>query len=144
MDGFNGECEQAGAIPWRVTKRGGVETLLITTSAGRWLIPKGTIEPGHSARQTAMREAMEEAGVVGEATRRALGVIEDVRRDGSRRIAVYGLRVDRVLSSWDEQRRRERAWMPCDDAALIVGIQELGAMMMELARAIRAESRDAA
>lgn len=141
---FIGQFDQAGAIPWRVTERGVVEALLITTSAGRWLIPKGTIDSGSTARQTAMNEALEEAGVMGFATESAIGVVTDARADSPRRIAVFGLRVERVLSRWQEQGRRERAWMPCQDAALIVGIPAIGSLMLDLARHIRDASLDAA
>lgn len=36
---------------------------MIQDSKGRWTIPKGHIEPGENARQTAIREIGEEAGL---------------------------------------------------------------------------------
>ena len=36
---------------------------MIQDSKGRWTIPKGHIEPGETARQTAIREIGEEAGL---------------------------------------------------------------------------------
>ena len=40
-----------------------IEILLIQDSKGRWTIPKGHIEHGETAKQTAIREIGEEAGL---------------------------------------------------------------------------------
>jgi len=53
----------AGGIVYRRSKQGEVEILLIQDSKGRWTIPKGHIEEGESARQTAEREIREETGL---------------------------------------------------------------------------------
>lgn len=54
----------AGGIVFRPSRDGrDIEILLIQDSKGRWTIPKGHIEPGETARQTAIREIGEEAGL---------------------------------------------------------------------------------
>lgn len=54
----------AGGIVFRLTKdRKDIEILLIQDSKNRWTIPKGHIEPGETAKQTAIREIGEEAGL---------------------------------------------------------------------------------
>lgn len=53
----------AGGIIFRRDKDGGVEILLVQDSKDRWTIPKGHIEPGETAKQTARREIGEEAGL---------------------------------------------------------------------------------
>src|SRR6185312_16387351 len=53
----------AGGIVYRHSKKGVVEILLIQDSKGRWTIPKGHIEEGETARQTAEREIQEETGL---------------------------------------------------------------------------------
>ena len=53
----------AGGIVFRHGKNGQVEILLIQDSKGRWTIPKGHIEEGETARQTAEREIQEETGL---------------------------------------------------------------------------------
>lgn len=40
-----------------------IKILLIQDSKNRWTIPKGHIEPGETAKQTAIREIGEEAGL---------------------------------------------------------------------------------
>lgn len=53
----------AGGIVFRHDKDGGVEILLIQDAKDRWTIPKGHIEEGETAVQTARREIGEEAGL---------------------------------------------------------------------------------
>lgn len=54
----------SGGIVFRVTRdRKDIEILLIQDSKNRWTVPKGHIEPGETARQTAAREIGEEAGL---------------------------------------------------------------------------------
>lgn len=54
----------AGGIVFRMSKdQKDIEILLIQDSKGRWTIPKGHIEHGETAKQTAIREIGEEAGL---------------------------------------------------------------------------------
>lgn len=53
----------AGGIVWRKNSKGAVEILLIQDIKDRWTIPKGHIEKGETARQTAEREITEETGL---------------------------------------------------------------------------------
>lgn len=54
----------AGGIVFRMNQwQNDIEILLIQDSKGRWTIPKGHIEPGETAKQTAIREIGEEAGL---------------------------------------------------------------------------------
>lgn len=54
----------AGGIVFRTKKTSDdIEILLIQDSKGRWTIPKGHIEPGENAKETAIREIGEEAGL---------------------------------------------------------------------------------
>lgn len=53
----------AGGIVFRRNKEGDIEILLIQDAKDRWTIPKGHIEEGETAVQTARREIGEEAGL---------------------------------------------------------------------------------
>lgn len=54
----------AGGIVFRFTPdQKDIEILLIQDSKNRWTIPKGHIEPGETAKQAAIREIGEEAGL---------------------------------------------------------------------------------
>ena len=54
----------SGGIVFRMSEdEKDIEILLIQDSKNRWTIPKGHIEPGENAKQTAIREIGEEAGL---------------------------------------------------------------------------------
>ena len=53
----------AGGVVWRRNKQGAIEILLIQDAKDRWTIPKGHIEEGETAKETAMREIGEETGL---------------------------------------------------------------------------------
>ena len=53
----------AGGIVFRRDEKGAIEILLIQDAKDRWTIPKGHIEEGETAQQTAKREIGEEAGL---------------------------------------------------------------------------------
>ena len=56
--------QQVAAVCYRIRKRG-LEFLLVQTRGGRWIFPKGGVEPGLTHAQSAALEAFEEAGVHG-------------------------------------------------------------------------------
>ena len=58
------QCEQVAAVCYRV-RAGVIEFLLVQTGKGRWIFPKGSVEPGLTHAQAAALEAFEEAGVHG-------------------------------------------------------------------------------
>lgn len=53
----------SGGIVFRHGKKGQVEILLVQDPKDRWTIPKGHIEKGETARETAEREITEETGL---------------------------------------------------------------------------------
>jgi 8-oxo-dGTP pyrophosphatase MutT (NUDIX family) len=58
------EATHAGGIVFREAG-GAVEFLLVEArrAPGQWVLPKGHIDPGETARETAVREVREESGV---------------------------------------------------------------------------------
>jgi len=56
--------QQVAAVCYRIGKRG-IQFLLVQTRGGRWIFPKGGVEPGLTLAQSAALEAFEEAGVHG-------------------------------------------------------------------------------
>jgi diadenosine hexaphosphate hydrolase (ATP-forming) len=53
----------AGGVIYRLNQQGQLEILLVADHFDRWTIPKGHIEDGETAQETAIREIGEEAGV---------------------------------------------------------------------------------
>ncbi len=64
LAGSGKQRQQVAAVCYRVGKCG-IEFLLVQTRGGRWIFPKGGVEPGLTAAQSAAQEAFEEAGVHG-------------------------------------------------------------------------------
>lgn len=125
---------QAGTVPMRRTRDGGVEVLLVTSRyTGQWLCPKGGIDPGESARTAALRETEEEAGVTGTLGPR-LGSYDYPRGEGLGRVEIFVLEVERQFSVWPEQSQRKRRWFPLDEALKVGERAEVRLMLRDLVR----------
>lgn len=113
---------QAAALPWRL-RDGKIEVLLITSrQTGRWIVPKGWIEPGEPPHEAALREAREEAGIDGDIDPEPLGSYVYMKHLPSgliRRceVTIYPLRVTAERDDWPEQELRHRSWLSPADAA---------------------------
>jgi 8-oxo-dGTP pyrophosphatase MutT (NUDIX family) len=127
MTGSTSSIRQAAAL---IIYRGKV--CLVTASSGRrWIIPKGTLEPGHTAEQCAMIEAWEEAGIRGKVRNKSLARYE-TRKWGQRcKVAVYRLDVKRVEEEWPECRCRRRRWFSFAQAIAIVDVPEIRELLRE-------------
>ncbi|HEX3945642.1 MAG TPA: NUDIX hydrolase [Rhizomicrobium sp.] len=112
---------QYAALPWRRI-HGEVKILLVTTrTTGRWIVPKGWPIPGRKPVECAAREALEEAGVVGEVAAEPLGWFsyEKHLRFGEVlpcRVVVFPLEVMRQRRNWAEKGERETHWCSFDEA----------------------------
>ena len=55
----------AGGVVYRVTKAGALQICLFQDARDRWTVPKGHVEEGETAQETAIREVGEEIGLFG-------------------------------------------------------------------------------
>lgn len=111
---------QSGVIPYRIVE-GRVEVLLITSRRrGRWVIPKGVIDPGMSAVESARKEAYEEAGIRGELSPDPLGEYRYDKWGGTCTVKVFKMEVQEQLKAWPESASRRREWMTVEMAARAV------------------------
>lgn len=123
---------QAGAIPYRLATDT-IEVLLISTSSGKHLtIPKGLIDPGFSATETALNEAYEEAGVKGRLSTPAIGRYHFKKWGGRCEVEVFAMAVTRMLEKWPEDTVRRRLWTDYRHAAGQVMHPDLGALILKL------------
>jgi len=122
--------KQVGTIPVRRTSDGSLEVMLITSRrTGRWIIPKGWPSKRLEDPDAAAREAAEEAGVIGQISKKPIGCFEYSKSasGGSRlfSVDVYLLHVETELQLWSEQRERSRSWFRPHLAATKVHEPEL-------------------
>lgn len=121
---------QSGVIPFRI-QDGVVEVLLITSSGGgRWVIPKGVVEPDLSPAESAAKEALEEAGVDGQVQDRPIGAYQYEKWGGVCTVEVFPLQVTCVHSEWLESHRR-REWLRPVEAAARVREPELQKLLRQ-------------
>jgi 8-oxo-dGTP pyrophosphatase MutT (NUDIX family) len=107
---------QSSVIPFRV-RNGGIELLLITSwNKGRWGFPKGIIESHLSAEESALKEAEEEAGVLGEIVGNRVASYEYRKWGGNCHVDVFLMLTTTILKEWDESDVRKRAWVRLDQA----------------------------
>ena len=112
---------QAAVIPFRIRHKR-VEIALVTSLSGkRWVVPKGSLDEGERSRDAAIRETVEEAGLIGDLERKPLGRYNFTRANERYVVEVYLMRVTMVLDSWLEERLRRRRWIAVNKAAALVG-----------------------
>src|SRR5262245_25108563 len=98
---------QAAALPIRAGR-----ICLVTSSNGkRWVIPKGLIEPGQTAGETALQEAWEEAGLVGILKPEPVGSYLYDKWCGTCHVTVFVMQVNEVAQEWPERELRQRSWL---------------------------------
>ena len=104
---------QAGAIPVRDGR-----ICLVTSSNGRrWVIPKGMIDPGHTAGEAALQEAWEEAGLTGGLHTEPVGSYLYEKQPGFVcHVTVFLMQVTEAYERWPESSFRQRRWVAVAEA----------------------------
>jgi 8-oxo-dGTP pyrophosphatase MutT (NUDIX family) len=124
---------QSGVIPYRLTSAGNVAVCLVTSrTRGRWIIPKGFIEPDLEPWESAAKEGYEEAGVLGDVSDECLGSFTYDKTGMRCKVDVYPLLVSHVMPDWPESLERERVWLPAGDAAKRADEEAVGGLILEL------------
>jgi 8-oxo-dGTP pyrophosphatase MutT (NUDIX family) len=134
------KSHQVAAIPIRRSKRGKVDVLLVTSrETKRWIVPKGWPWKGRPDCEAAAGEAKEEAGVIGEVTPEPVGSFSYLKRrkngDLPVSVDVFVIEVTKLLDKYAESKQRERRWFTPAEAAGQVDEPELGALILQLAKA---------
>src|SRR5947209_5209878 len=103
---------QAGAIPVRE----GAICLVTSSNGKRWVVPKGLIDPGHTAGEAALLEAWEEAGLVGVLRPEPVGSYLYNKFGETYHVTVFLLEVTDVKAEWPEMELRQRNWLSLPQA----------------------------
>jgi 8-oxo-dGTP pyrophosphatase MutT (NUDIX family) len=134
-------AKQVAALPVRKAGKATVEVLLITSrDTGRWVIPKGWPSKRMSEARAALREAKQEAGVLGKIAKSPLGTyryrkIDDAGGSQLIEVSVFLLSVKNEKKKWREKVQRERAWFDIETAAKRVRERQLKAIISALREA---------
>ncbi|KZZ24563.1 NUDIX hydrolase, partial [Sulfitobacter sp. HI0082] len=112
---------QFAALCWR-RKRGKLQILLITSRGSkRWIIPKGWPMDGKTPAASALVEAWEEGGVVGQVRGQCLGVYSYAKtgEDGAVPCLamLYPVKVKTLAKQFPEKGQRKRLWCSRQKAA---------------------------
>jgi 8-oxo-dGTP pyrophosphatase MutT (NUDIX family) len=116
---------QSGVIPY-IFKNGRLKILLITSMVKKnWIIPKGIVENDMDPRESAMKEAFEEAGISGDIENEIVGEYEYEKWGGLCQVTIYPCLVNRVYDDWPEKNVRQRKWCIEDEAVQNIQNREL-------------------
>ena len=133
----------AGGVIFRHAKDSGdIEILLIQDSKDRWTIPKGHIEPGETAKQTAIREIGEEAGLKEVDVLGWLGKIHfKYRRLDTLVLMTTQVYMVKAKGNTDSIRKESWMngirWMPFNEALELIEYEDIGKLMLLARKRIR-------
>lgn len=133
----------AGGIVFRHGKDG-IEILLIQDAKDRWTIPKGHIEEGESAQQTARREIGEEAGLKDVDMLGWLGKIH-FRYRRIDKLVLMTTQIYLVRAKGDTDAIKKEEWMngikwfSFHDALEVIEYEDIGKLMLLAMKRIRQE-----
>lgn len=136
----------AGGIVYRHGKKPGeIEILLIQDAKDRWTIPKGHIEEGETAQQTAKREIGEEAGLKNTDVLGWLGKIH-FRYRRVDRLVLMTTQIYLVRAKGDTDAIKKEEWMngikwfKFHDALEVIEYEDIGKLMLLAMKKIRQEN----
>ena len=134
----------AGGIVFRHGEKG-IEILLIQDAKDRWTIPKGHIEEGETAQQTARREIGEEAGLKQVDILGWLGKIH-FRYRRIDKLVLMTTQIYLVRAKGDTNAIQKEEWMngikwfPFHDALDVIEYEDIGKLMLLAMKRIRQEN----
>ena len=132
----------AGGIVFRRNKKGDVEILLIQDAKDRWTIPKGHIEEGETAQETAIREIGEEAGIKEAEAICWLGKIHfRYRRVSTLVLMTTQIYLVKALGDTDDIKKEDWMngikWFKFHDALEAIEYEDIGKLMLLAMKRIR-------
>lgn len=135
----------AGGVVFRRDSNGAVEILLIQDAKDRWTIPKGHIEEGETAQQTAKREIGEEAGLTDTEVLGWLGKIH-FRYRRVDKLVLMTTQIYLVRAMGDTNAIQKEEWMngiqwfKFHDALEAIEYEDIGKLMLLAMKRIRQEN----
>ena len=126
----------SGGIVYRRNKTtGNTEILLIKDAKNRWTIPKGHVEEGEEAKETAEREIREETGLQEMFVSQWLGKV-NFRYRRNRTLVLMTMHIYLVEGRGDTNKLHPEdwlsdiQWMPANDAVEAIAYEDIGKLML--------------
>jgi 8-oxo-dGTP pyrophosphatase MutT (NUDIX family) len=135
----------AGGVVFRRDEKGAIEILLIQDAKDRWTIPKGHIEEGETAQETAKREIGEEAGLTETDVLGWLGKIH-FRYRRVDKLVLMTTQIYLVRAKGDTNAIKKEEWMngikwfAFNDALDAIEYEDIGKLMLLGMKRIRQEN----
>ena len=130
---------QASVLPIRRNEEGDAVCLVTSLKKKRWIFPKGIIAPGESPESSALKEAFEEAGLLGRIVGAPLGSYSEEKWGTAIEVTVYLMEVDRQEHHWAESHRRKRLFAPLSVAEGLIKKPILKEMVQRAVQRMEAE-----
>ena len=131
--------DQSGVIPYRIKKKE-MQILLISSRSGKnWTIPKGIIESSLEKTESAMKEAFEEAGLIGNIDETITWQFRFRKWGGICDVRLYPMLVTDELDEFPEIKTREKKWLSVEDAIKLVKFEQVRDYILELEKMHRDE-----
>ena len=132
----------AGGIVFRRNDKNDIEILLIQDAKDRWTIPKGHIEEGETAQETALREIGEEAGIMEAEAICWLGKIHfRYRRVSTLVLMTTQIYLFKALGDTDNIQKEDWMngikWFPYHEALDVIEYDDIGKLMLLAMKRIR-------
>ncbi|MFN8674372.1 MAG: NUDIX hydrolase [Candidatus Sericytochromatia bacterium] len=116
--------DQSGVIPYFI-KNNEIYIILITSmQTGNWTLPKGLIENNMTAEESAIKEALEECGVIGELKNNFCEEYFYSKWSLNFKVKMYPLTISEIFNDWEEKHLRKRSFFTLKEAINIIKIEQ--------------------
>lgn len=136
---------QSAALGYVERPEGLAYVLVTSRRTRRWIFPKGAVSAGESPAAAAARELAEEAGVLGDAAPEPIGVYTALKATPrgfvELQVALYPVRVRKILDRWEEKPQRRRRIVPAEEAAGLIATPEMAELLAAFERLHREDGR---
>lgn len=130
-----GVDRQAGVLAYMRDPNDRRMVIVTSRRTGRWVFPKGSVDPGMTPPEAATQEAFEEAGLIGQAAVDPVGsyMTPKIRPPliWTVEVTLYPMPIDVVLDDWQEIHQRERRFVTLDEARDLLSQPEMVALAEE-------------
>ena len=114
----DGLVRAAGGVVWRHGNEGTVEVLLVHRPRyDDWTFPKGKLDPGESWEQAALREVLEETGVVAHLGPELASTAYRDRHDRRKSVRYWSMTVADSSPFQANDEVSDVRWVPVEEAA---------------------------